>query len=202
MAEGPSTRERLIEAAISVMSREGEVGVRVDVIAEMAGVTKPSLYHFFGDRDGLVTAAYAEMYRRSIVFGLPELLEAVRNSGSKEEYRDIIIASVASFFSPEGVKRRALRLSVLGSADTRPGLRELIVEVNRAQMADFAEIVRTGVERGWATLPFDPGTTGLWWWGMVNGRHLAEIDPAADLAEWDRVARDAVLHLLFGPEHY
>ena len=43
-----STRDRLIQAAISIIETEGEAGVRVDQVAALAGFTKPVLYaHFF-----------------------------------------------------------------------------------------------------------------------------------------------------------
>ncbi len=198
MQDTPSTRERLIDAAIGTIETGGEAAVRVDVVTEQVGVTKPSLYHFFGDRDGLITAAYAEMYRRSLLHGLKEFYEAIVDAATPEEYRRIVEATVVSFSDPEGIRRRAVRASVIGSAVTRPTLQEAVAAVNREEMGLLARALEIGVKRGWSTLRHDPRTTAFWWWGVVNGRHLVEIDDSLDAAEWDRVTLDAVSRLMFG----
>lgn len=193
-----STRERLIEAAIGIIETGGEAAVRVDVVTERVGVTKPSLYHFFGDRDGLITAAYAEMYRRSLLYGLKEFYEATIDAATPEEYRRIVETTVVSFRDEEGIRRRAVRASVIGSAVTRPRLKEAVAAVNREEMALLARALEIGVKRGWSTLRHDPQTTAYWWWGVVNGRHLIEIDHSLDASAWDAVTLDAVSRLMFG----
>ena len=193
-----STRERLIEAAIGIIETGGEAAVRVDVVTEQVGVTKPSLYHFFGDRNGLITAAYAEMYRRSLLHGLREFHDAVVDAATSEEYRRIIESTVVSFSDPEGIRRRAVRASVIGSAVTRPTLKEAVATVNREEMALLARALEIGVKRGWSNLRHDPEATAYWWWGVLNGRHLVEIDDTIDAAAWDAVTLDAVSRLMFG----
>jgi AcrR family transcriptional regulator len=50
------TRERLIEAAIRVMSRPGGGLASIEAIAAEAGLTKGAVYHHFADRSELVRA--------------------------------------------------------------------------------------------------------------------------------------------------
>lgn len=198
MTDKTSTRDRLIEAAIGIIETGGEAAVRVDVVTEQVGVTKPSLYHFFGDRGGLVTAAYAEMYRRSLLHGLREFHDAIVDSATPEEYRRIIESTVVSFGTAEGVRRRAIRASVIGSAVTRPTLQAAIVTVNREEAGLLARALEIGVKRGWSNLRHSPQATAYWWWGVVNGRHLIDVDDTLDAAAWDAVALDAVSRLIFG----
>jgi AcrR family transcriptional regulator len=198
MTDKTATRDRLIEAAIGIIETGGEAAVRVDVVTEQVGVTKPSLYHFFGDRDGLVTAAYAEMYRRSLLHGLREFHDAIVDAATPEEYRRIIESTVVSFGTAEGVRRRAIRASVIGSAVTRPTLQAAIVAVNREEAGLLARALEIGVKRGWSNLRHSPQATAYWWWGVVNGRHLIDIDDSLDAVAWDAVALDAVSRLLFG----
>ena len=55
MEEERKPRERLLDAAAALLASEGST-VSTRAICEAAGVTAPTLYHYFGDRDGLLTA--------------------------------------------------------------------------------------------------------------------------------------------------
>jgi AcrR family transcriptional regulator len=50
-----TTRDRLLQSAARLLSSQG-VAVSTRAICEDAGVTAPTLYHYFGDRDGLLQA--------------------------------------------------------------------------------------------------------------------------------------------------
>jgi AcrR family transcriptional regulator len=50
-------RTQLLQATIGVIARRGVRGMRVQEIAADAGVSVPLLYHYFGNREGLLEAA-------------------------------------------------------------------------------------------------------------------------------------------------
>lgn len=41
--------ERILEAAIAAIEAGGEASLRIDLIAQEAQITKPSIYHFYGE---------------------------------------------------------------------------------------------------------------------------------------------------------
>lgn len=51
-----ASRDRLLAAALAEMSVAGYAGASVAAICRQAGVTKPTLYHFFGSKEGLFAA--------------------------------------------------------------------------------------------------------------------------------------------------
>ena len=53
MENSLTTRQRLLEAAISIIETHGEGAIRVDQVAELAGFTKPVLYSYFKNREEL-----------------------------------------------------------------------------------------------------------------------------------------------------
>lgn len=196
---GPrTTREQLLDAAVAVLETEGETAIRVDDLARMVNVAKPSIYHYFGSREGLVVAALAELYLRSLSFEREPLLEAARTAATREQFVDMFRAVMASFFSDDGVQRRALRIEVLGAAVSRPELQAALAEMNRSMVEFLAEFFAVGTERGFVSLARDPNTMALWAIGVVLGRHVAEIDPGADLDTWDSLTVDTFVSLLFG----
>lgn len=197
MSETPGTRERLLEATIEVIGKHGEVAVKVDAIAEAARITKPSLYHFFGDRDGLIIAAQAERLRRSTRFGLPALTDQARACTEKSQYTELIRGAILSFSTPAGRERRRVRMEVFGSAVSRPALQAVVNQVMLEAADELATIFEIGHERGWITSPAPSRSLALWWYGTVLGRHLAESIDDFDTDDWDEITIDAALHLLF-----
>lgn len=198
MAGGTSSRERMLEAAIAIIETDGEAGVRVDRVAEAAEIAKPSLYHFFTNRDGLIIAAQAERYRRSLLFGLNLLVEPVQVAESREAFTSLLRAVIRSFKLPEGQARRRQRIQVLGSAASRPELRRHIREVEDQAVAEAAGVFRIAQERGWVTTRFDLEILARWWFGLILGRHL--IDDVVDEAQsdqWNDIALEALEHILF-----
>jgi len=70
----PELRERMLEAAVELVSEEGATGLTARAVADRAGTSAPALYELFGDKSGLVRALYFEGFRRlsAVVAGLPE----------------------------------------------------------------------------------------------------------------------------------
>ena len=56
------TRAAILQAALEEFSEVGLSGARVDRIAERAGVSKPMIYDYFGDKNAVYAAALREAY--------------------------------------------------------------------------------------------------------------------------------------------
>lgn len=61
MSNGDVKRD-LLSAAMQLLSSEGREGATMRAICAAAGVTPPTLYHYYGDLDGLHKAAIDETY--------------------------------------------------------------------------------------------------------------------------------------------
>jgi AcrR family transcriptional regulator len=194
-----STRERLLEAACELIERGGEASVRIDAVANAAGVKRPSIYHFFGDRDGLIIAAQAERYRHSILFGMADQIELTRRCASRRDFIELVRHRMTELTSADGEERRRIRMDVLGSAASRPELRALVAAADTEASQHLGQLLGIAHSQGWLTTTFDLEVAGLWWFGMMNGRYLVE-GPQSTLVrrEWDAIALDLVLRLLFG----
>ncbi len=57
-----SNREVLLERALALFAERGYDAVGVQEICEAAGVTKPTLYHYFGSKRGLLEMLIRERY--------------------------------------------------------------------------------------------------------------------------------------------
>lgn len=64
-----STRERILAIAGDLFYRDGIRAVGIETICREAGIKKPTLYHYFGSKDGLI-AAYLEDRDDKVLAGL------------------------------------------------------------------------------------------------------------------------------------
>lgn len=196
MSSSSDVRSQMISAAIEMMEVAGESSVRVAKIAEKVGVTEPLVYHHFKNRAALVTAAYAEWYKRCQDLEVPigQLMAMVNN---QEEYERAVRASLTWSYQPERVAARGVRLSVIGAAQTNPELAKAVNEINRSFLASLAQATEYAQSQGWVRSDLDPMATAYWLHGQINGRVVAEMDQGCiDLAIWDEISFDAIFSLI------
>jgi AcrR family transcriptional regulator len=196
MSSSSDVRSQMIDAAIEMMEVAGEGSVRVAKVAEKVGVTEPLVYHHFKNRAALVTAAYAEWYKRCQDLEVPidQLMMMVTN---QEEYERAIRASLTWSYQAERVAARSVRLSVIGAAQTNPVLADAVNKINRSFLASLAKTMEYAQSQGWIRTDLDPLATAYWLHGQINGRVVAEMDNGClDLAKWDEVSFDAIFSLI------
>ncbi|MBV6656789.1 MAG: TetR family transcriptional regulator [Devosiaceae bacterium] len=56
------SKRAILDASLIEFSTHGYAGARIDRVAERAGVSKPLIYTYFGDKDALYAAALREAY--------------------------------------------------------------------------------------------------------------------------------------------
>ena len=81
VANGPA-RERLLHAAIDLFDKKGYAATTVREIVEAAGVSKPVLYYYYGNKEGI----YLEIMKQAVAFlrnRLDELRKAPLNAGER-----------------------------------------------------------------------------------------------------------------------
>lgn len=191
------TRSRLLEAAISVIADRGEQAIKVRDIAQSADVTEPSVYHFFGSRDGLISAAQAERYARDQEPGLRAFAVAVQDSRTKRDFASAVRTHLDLAFDPDRTAIRAMRVNVLGSSHGRPELEATLAEEQRTINRMLAEPFRYSQAKGWIDENLDVELLSVWIIGLITSRRFIEIDP--DLVHsdaWNRMSTRAVLAVL------
>jgi len=195
------TRTRLLDAAVHLIETKGEVGLRVRDVASMAKVTEPSIYHFFGSREGLIVAAQALRYVQGQVKGLRAFEASVYACTSKKQFIELVRSALRDLYNdPQSADNRAVRINVLGSAQSRPELARQLADMQRVANRALAEPLGFARDKGWVRKGVDLEMLAAWIIGQINGRVLLEIDPdAADTDSWDMISMDAVLAVMGHP---
>lgn len=140
------TEEAILRAAAEILERGGPAALTTRAVCEAAGVKSPTLYHHFGDKDGLAAA----LVRR----GLAEFMARKR--------------AVADTDDPMQRLRAGWDQTVEFALE-RPALYALYAEQlrNQPQLADAAyELTRAQVQRlvdqGVFKVGLEPATRTVW----------------------------------------
>ncbi len=194
------TRATMLEAAIEVIEAGGTDAIRVREIAAAAGVSYASLYHYFGDREGLIEAAQATRYSRSVSDLLEELGERIARCRTRAQFREALVALIRRTFEPDRWRYRMDRASVLGSAQSRPTLLTLLAEAHRERDRQLAEIFRPARDRGWVRTDIPLDEIAGWFISIVSARVFIEMDPEhAGSAAWNALTEEALLNAVLAP---
>ncbi len=188
------TRAKLLNATIDAIASGGEGSVRVSSVASEVGVREPSVYHFFKNREALVEAAQIERYRRSYAEMMVPFEAAALMADSWDDFERSVRKIFAAIYTPARAEVRSIRMNVMGAAQTSPAIAAAVNEINLENTESLARVMTFGQEKGWVTKDLDAMALAYWGIGQINGRVMAEMNPAeVDLEAWNKVSIEAVL---------
>jgi AcrR family transcriptional regulator len=193
------TEQKILDEAIRIIEANGEAGLRVHDIEVAVEVTPPSIYHFFGSREGLVSAAQAERLVRSFAEFNAVSASILRGVSSRAELRDAFLNILTMIYDPSRSLARQQRLFALGSVEGRPELAVVLGEAARSFLRQLAENFQVFKDIGWTRPDLDLEAFIQWLAGQILGRVYIEIgcEPAPNPA-WDAISIDAVMFVAFG----
>lgn len=140
-AAGPSTVERILDAAGAVFAEEGYGGARVEAIAARAGVNKAMLYYHVGDKQELYAAVLSRNFQRAH----RRLAAATASPGSvRERLHGVILALAELVEEIPHHPRIMLREIAGGAAHLGDGVVTQMLEILGVIQTLIAEGVKTG----------------------------------------------------------
>ena len=201
MAEINNTRERLLKATAAAIDQGGEGAVRIRDLTKSCNITAPSIYHFFGSRDGLIDEAQAFRFSR----GQRQLGEAfttaVHTCKNKTQFIELAHRFLETMFAPDRRVIRNSRLNVLGNAINRPALSKELALAQDISNKIVGESLGYAQTKGWVRDDFNTEMFAAWLNGVVNSRRLIEMNGIHRLAdEWDVIAKRSICMTLGIPE--
>ena len=176
--------DALIEATVRVLETEGESGVRVAAICDRVGVSYGSVYHHFGDREGLIRAAQFARLRAQPGQDIASFASAL--DGDTSSFIDSLMDICRSIASAERGPVREVRTSVLASTHGRPELRGPVDELETRVMDDLEAVVIQAQQLGIADPSVDARALAAYLaavsYGLVLLQHVERRPSEDDLA--------------------
>lgn len=130
MPERNARREELLDAADRIVQRDGPAASMRAMAAE-AGITKPVLYRYFGDKNGLLTAI-ADRHTRDLL----ERLRAALRSG--HDRRSRTAATIDTYLRAIEDQPQIYRFLLYGQAAAEAGLPDRMQSFTRRIATELA----------------------------------------------------------------
>jgi AcrR family transcriptional regulator len=136
------TQATLIAAVVDFLQEKGEADFRVPEFAKATDTSVATLYYHFGSREGLLDAAYIEIFRQIMERQMTEveLLDQLVTTSEQ-----IIAAFRWSISDPstteQRVRERQLVLRVVSAAAVRPAVREAFAKTQDRYHQRLTEVV-------------------------------------------------------------
>lgn len=126
--QGRATRERIVRAAAELIAERGAAGTSLDDVRAATRVSKSQLYHYFGDKRGLVEAVVD--FQCATVLGLQaRALGSVNDWEDLERWAELMTTIVEDHGARGGCPIGTLAAAL---SDTDDGLRTSLSEAFRA----------------------------------------------------------------------
>ena len=192
-ARAEATVSVVIEATIKAIEANGEASVRIDDILRETGISKGSLYHHFGGREGLIAAARVMQFSRFVAEDAQNIRETLTKTTTLEEFVAATSALVQTGNAAERERARHNRLSVIASSYGRPDLRESLALQQHSHTETIADAVRYGQKMGWIRADIDARAVAVFVQGYNLARVLLDLDTEPVTTEdWEQVVRVAL----------
>lgn len=192
-ARAEATIATVIEATVEALESGNEADVRIDEILAKTGISKGSLYHHFGGREGLIAAARVVQFSRFVEADSLAIREQLTRTSTREEFFGAVAQLVNVVNTHERQRARFSRFSAVSSAYGRPELWEALAYQQHIHTEAIADAIRHGQINGWVRSDLDARAISVFVQGYSLSRVLGDLDtdPISD-DHWYGVVRAAL----------
>ena len=192
-ARAKTTVDLVILETKGALSRGGETAVRIQEISSATNVSIGSIYHHFGDRDGLIRATYVHQFASSVredIGSVKRFMAKMHSVQEIIEHYDDMIQFLVSHFGRLPASERA---AIIGNTTGRPLLRQALAEVQNELTNGLTEVMTLLQSRKMLKAHISPRAAAVMALGMLHGRVIAELDtdPVAD-GDWNQAMLSAL----------
>jgi AcrR family transcriptional regulator len=198
-AVGRATRQKILDAAIEYIDLNGEFSLRLNDVADLAGLNAPLIYRYFKDRDELIIEAQQHRLARGIPVLEDHFLEPLSAAETEEQFRRSLVTFLEQMFEPSRAADRKMRFGIIGLTQGRPELLDRVAPTLNSFLERLESALRRAKDLGWLRADAEPTTLAVWMLSQLAGRVVLEITTLdASEAIWDRLTLDAVALGFFG----
>jgi AcrR family transcriptional regulator len=193
--------DEVIAVTIELLLQHGEGGFRIEDVIERTGISKSSLYLHFGDRDGLVGAAYVEQFTTDTNRNITQALLAFEDVKTQEQLEALLPAFVQALVQISHTVRWN-RLDVLSATRHRPEFMSRIVEMQTRMNSALSETLLVQQKLGNVRKDLSAREMAVLIQGVSIGRIFRDLDSKMDrddLKEWSELTL-AVYRVILPPK--
>lgn len=196
------TIAKVLEEVAERLFHDDESFLRIPEICEASGVNYGSVYHHFGNRQGLIDAAYVKLYERFIAKDIEQVRALGGHSNTFDEFviaAHNLVNQVAT--DPERVLSRDSRLRIVAASRSRPELARRIGELQLEVTNELSNIIQGFKNQGWIRADVEAKEVSVAVQTIVFGRLMDGMSPEAfDDLQWGRMFQSLLFQYIKFPD--
>jgi len=139
---------RILDHARRELDEFGPVKFNIMRVIEESGVSKSSVYHHFGGRDGVISAVEVQRLIDERIANNALLAQILTDVSSGDECLDVIEAGLHLASNASGRRNRSHRIAVVAAAQHIPLLTESLAEEMRIADIALTDMLAGARDRG------------------------------------------------------
>ena len=191
--KGRATIEKLLEVTISELDRVGLAEIDIDSLLRKSKISKGSLYHHFGSKNGLLAAAEAQQFMKYLKREGETFRKLIEDCATKQKFVDLVagVMKITRLESNLDFRKKRVRAIAMSFND------EILAQVLKNAQIEVTEYLagsfQIAKDRGWVKPDTDLMALSYWIQGVFIGHIMLDITERTEHEDaWSQVAFQAL----------
>ena len=190
---GRATIEKLLEVTISELDRVGLAEIDLDSLLRKSKISKGSLYHHFGSKNGLLAAAEAQQFMKYLKREGETFRELIEDCKSKQKFIDLVAAVMKITRLEANIDFRKKRVRAIAMSFNDETLAQVLKNAQIEVTEYLAGSFQIAKDRGWVKPDTDLMALSYWIQGVFIGHIMLDITEQTEHEDaWGQVAFEAL----------
>lgn len=182
------TRTALIETARRLLSTHALLNVTADMVLELSGISKGSLYHHFEDFEDLIGTAMVREFSDTVQRNIELSRDGLARCDSAESIQTLIRAIMRELRTPAMKRHRHDRVSLIAFCHGNPKLQQMLAAEQARLTGALTDLFAEAQDRGWISREFQPNAAAVLIQACGIGQIVDDITPEPlDDEAWFRI---------------
>jgi AcrR family transcriptional regulator len=166
---------KLVATVATMLEGANPHDILVDDVLKESGISRGSLYHHFGDFDGLIHATLLSRFATNVEADGAAMWHLADSATSQEDYWNRIRQLSAATQVPSRAPIRAERARLIGMASVSSEFAGKLAAVQDRLTEVMAEAIEHGQSKGWVNPALSPRALSLFLQAYSLGRAIDDI---------------------------
>jgi len=190
---GRETIEKLLEVTISELDRVGLAEIDIDSLLRKSKISKGSLYHHFGSKNGLLAAAEAQQFMKYLKREGETFRKLIEDCATKQKFVNLVAAVMKITRLEENLGFRKKRVRAIAMSFNDENLAQVLKNAQIEVTEYLAGSFQIAKDRGWVKPDTDLMALSYWIQGVFIGHIMLDITEQTEHEDaWSQVAFQAL----------
>ena len=190
---GRETIEKLLEVTISELDRVGLAEIDLDSLLRKSKISKGSLYHHFGSKNGLLAAAEAQQFMKYLKREGETFRKLIEDCATKQKFIELVAAVMKITRLESNLAFRKKRVRAIAMSFNDENLAQVLKNAQIEVTEYLAGSFQIAKDRGWVKPDTDLMALSYWIQGVFIGHIMLDITEQTEHEDaWSQVAYQAL----------